>query len=49
MLGQYANKGFAAVLRQKEPFTGKKQVEIEKLAQDYQYRIDDAVVSDVRD
>ena len=28
----------------KKTFTGKQQVEIEKLAQEYQYRLDDAVV-----
>lgn len=44
ILGQYENKGFWTALRQKEPLTGSKKVEIEKLVQDYQYRMDDALV-----
>ncbi|HRH76207.1 MAG TPA: hypothetical protein PK129_02580 [Cellvibrionaceae bacterium] len=44
LVANYQNKGFWAVAKQKEPFTGKQQVEIEKLAQEYQYRLDDAVV-----
>lgn len=44
LVANYQNKGFWAVAKQKEPFTGKQQVEIEKLAQEFQYRLDDAVV-----
>lgn len=44
LVNSYQNKGFWAVLKHKEPFTGQKQVEVEKLVQEYQYRLDDAVV-----
>lgn len=41
LLARYENKGFGDVLKQREPFTGIKQVDIENLVQDYRYRIDD--------
>ena len=41
LLGRYEDKGFSDVLKQKEPFTGIKQVEVENLVQDYQYRLDE--------
>ncbi|MEY4588277.1 MAG: hypothetical protein RL497_353, partial [Pseudomonadota bacterium] len=37
LVSSYENKGFWAVVKHKEPFTGKKQVEVEKLVQEYQY------------
>lgn len=45
LLRRYKNKGFTDVAEQKEPFTGMKQVEIENLVQDYQYRLDDLKIS----
>lgn len=44
LLGKYEGKGFWAVVKHKEPFTGKQQVEVEKLVQEYQYQLDDAIV-----
>lgn len=44
LLAKYEGKGFWAVVKGKEPFTGKQQVEVEKLVQEYQYQMDDAVV-----
>lgn len=41
LLSRYQNKGVLDAVSQKEPFTGRKQVEIENLVQDYRYRIDD--------
>lgn len=41
LLGKYENKGLGEVLKQKDPFTGIKQVEIENLVQDYRYQLDD--------
>ena len=41
LLGKYENKGIWSVISQDEPFTGLKQVEIENLVDDYQYRLDD--------
>lgn len=41
MLSLYQNKGAVDSFLQKEPFTGLKQVEIENLVQDYQYKMDD--------
>jgi DNA repair exonuclease SbcCD ATPase subunit len=41
LLGQYEEKGVWGALTQAEPFTGLKQVEIENLVDDYQYRLDD--------
>lgn len=46
LLTRYESKGFGDVLKQKEPFTGVKQVEIENLVQDYRYRIDDLKIPD---
>lgn len=47
LLGQYEKKGFGDILKQKEPFTGVKQVEIENLVQDYRYQLDDLRVQPV--
>jgi multidrug efflux pump subunit AcrA (membrane-fusion protein) len=44
LLGKYEGKGFWAVVKHQEPFTGKQQVEVEKLVQEYQYQMDDAIV-----
>lgn len=44
LIGRYENKGFADVLKQKEPLTGIKQVEIENLVQDYRYQLDGLAV-----
>lgn len=44
LLSQYQNKGVFDAVRQKEPFTGVKEVEIENLVQDYRYKIDDLAV-----
>ncbi len=41
LLGKYEGKGVWGALSQAEPFTGLKQVEIENLVDDYQYRLDD--------
>jgi len=41
LLGKYEEKGVWSALIQDEPFTGMKQVEIENLVDDYQYRLDD--------
>lgn len=49
LLGRYQGKGFADVLEQKEPFTGIKQVEVENLVQDYQYRLDDLKLGETTD
>lgn len=46
LLGKYKNKGIWSVIKQDEPFTGIKQVEIENLVDDYQYRLDDLRVED---
>jgi DNA repair exonuclease SbcCD ATPase subunit len=45
ILAQYENKGVFDALRQKEPVTGLKQVEVENLVQDYRYKIDDLSVN----
>lgn len=47
LLSRYQNKGLSDVLKQKEPFTGMKQVEIENLVQDYRYQLDDLQVPPV--
>lgn len=44
LLTRFENKGFGDVLKQKEPFTGIKQVEVENLVQDYRYQLDDLKV-----
>lgn len=44
LLSRYEHKGFGDVLKQKEPFTGLKQVEVENLVQDYRYQLDDLKV-----
>ena len=44
LLSRYASKGLVDVVRQKEPFTGLKQVEVENLVQDYRYQLDDLQV-----
>jgi chromosome segregation ATPase len=45
LLERYQNKGVFAAMRQKEPFTGLSQVEVENLVQDYRYKIDDLTVN----
>jgi DNA repair exonuclease SbcCD ATPase subunit len=45
LLGQYNKKGVMDAVKQKEPFTGIKQVEVENLIQDYQYKLDDLNLS----
>jgi predicted nucleic acid-binding Zn-ribbon protein len=47
LLGHYENKGLGDVLKQKDPFTGIKQVEIENLVQDYRYQLDDLQVQPI--
>ena len=42
VLDRYESKGFWSVMRQKEPFTQLKRVEIENLADEYRQRLDDA-------
>ena len=44
ILGQYEHKGFWDVVNQSEPVLGLKQVEIENLVQDYQYKNEDLLV-----
>jgi hypothetical protein len=44
LLGKYENKGFSAILKQKDPFVARQQVEVENLVQEYQYRNEDALV-----
>lgn len=44
LLSRYESKGFGDVLKQREPFTGVAQVEVENLVQDYRYRLDDLKV-----
>lgn len=44
LLTRYENKGMVDVIKQKEPFTGVAQVEIENLVQDYRYQLDDLKV-----
>ena len=46
ILGKYEAKGFWDVVNQKEPMLGLKQVEIENLVQDYQYKNEDLLVSE---
>lgn len=46
ILGNYEDKGFWDVFKQKEPFTGLSAVEIENLVQDYQYKNDDLKVDE---
>jgi chromosome segregation ATPase len=41
VLDRYESKGFWSVMRQKEPFTQLKRVEIENLADEYRQRLDD--------
>lgn len=41
LLDLYRRKGIVDTLKQKEPFTGLKEVEVENLIQDYQYQLDD--------
>jgi chromosome segregation ATPase len=45
LLERYQSKGVFAALSQREPFTGRKQVEVENLVQDYRYKIDDLTVN----
>lgn len=45
LLERYQNKGVFAAIRQKEPFTGLSQVEVENLVQDYRYKLDDLTVN----
>ena len=42
VLDRYQSKGFWSVMKQKEPFTQLKRVEIENLAEEYRQRLDDA-------
>lgn len=44
LLTRYENKGIGDVLKQREPFTGVAQVEVENLVQDYRYQLDDLKV-----
>lgn len=44
LLTRYENKSFGDVLKQREPFTGVAQVEIENLVQDYRYQLDELKV-----
>ena len=44
ILGKYEHKGFWDVVNQSEPVLGLKQVEIENLVQDYQYKNEDLLV-----
>lgn len=46
ILSQYEGKGFWEVVNQKEPMLGLKQVEIENLVQEYQYKNEDLLVSE---
>lgn len=46
ILGEYENKGFFSVLRQREPLMGLSRVQIENLVQEYQYENEDLLVSD---
>lgn len=48
LINRYQDKGFADVLRQREPLTGIKQVDVENLVQDYQYQIDSLQVKSGR-
>jgi hypothetical protein len=45
LLARYEGKGVFDALRQKEPFTGMTQVEVENLVQDYRYKLDDFTVN----
>lgn len=45
LLARYEGKGVFDALRQKEPFTGNAQVEVENLIQDYRYKLDDLSVN----
>ena len=42
VLDRYQSKGFWSVMKQKEPFTQLKRVEIENLAEEYRQRLEDA-------
>jgi chromosome segregation ATPase len=44
LLGHYQNKGAMDALRQREPLTGVGRVEVEKLVQDYRYRLEDLLL-----
>lgn len=46
ILGNYQDKGFWEVMREKEPFTGFRSVKVENLIQDYQYKNDDLKLDD---
>lgn len=46
ILGNYQDKGFWEVMREKEPFTGFRSVKLENLIQDYQYKNDDLKLDD---
>jgi len=45
LLTRYQQKGVLDAVKQREPFTGLKEVEVENLVQDYRYRNDDLKVS----
>jgi hypothetical protein len=46
ILGQYKDKGFWDVVASNEPFTGIKQVEIENIIQEYQFKNEDLLIED---
>ena len=45
ILARYRDKGIFDSLRQSEPFTGLKEVEVQNLVQDYRYKLDDLTVN----
>ncbi len=46
ILGKYENKGFWDIMKKREPVLGFKQVELENLVQEYQYKNEDLLLSD---
>ncbi len=46
LLARYADKGLVDVLKQREPFTGVAQVEIENLVQDYGSQLDELKIQE---
>lgn len=46
LLAAYRSKGVFDAMRQNEPFTGIKEVEVENLVQDYRYKLDDLTVNE---
>jgi predicted nucleic acid-binding Zn-ribbon protein len=45
LLARYQEKGVVDAMKQKEPFTGIKEVEVENLVQDYQYQFDGLTIN----